>query len=82
MNELSKICFFDICKKKETYGLIKSEFELNPTTSQFARLTIHHISWNIQASKSILNDSYLILKGVLFFYDIDYLDVITGRTLR
>ena len=46
-------------KKKETYGLIKSEFELNPTTSQFARLTIHHISWNIQVWGGIKNDFYL-----------------------
>ena len=43
-DETYKIWVFDIFKKGETDGLIKSEFELNPTTSQFARLTIHHIS--------------------------------------
>ena len=69
-NKTSKECYIDISRKFETYGpiIIKSEFESNPTTSQFAKLVVHHILLRntklYYSNQTLVLDSYCIVENL------------------
>ena len=62
-NKTSEVCSIDIFKKSETYGpiIIKREFESNPTTSQLAKLVIHHIL--LRNTKLYYSNQMLVLES-------------------